>query len=280
MPRRPCAHVSNTLLRRIRLAPCTLLALVLTSRAIYPQTCTPVVPCGDSQGRGCPDLTVDPAYLAMVSSQIMTFSKTDCSVVQGDVVAGTRNLLLFNTFMPNLGPGDLVLGNPNDHPDWYDLVTCDGLPHLKDYAVARLWQPKDYALWQALRAANPEACADEIFAAHPELLARLVIGTKHAFCVEDELPMKRNTTLTCSSRGSNNPKPLFTCSFQGISVCWVDLYYPGLSGQWIDITNVRDGKYVLENEINDKHFMTETDYSNNSAAVNIKIQGGIPTVLP
>ena len=82
----------------------------------------------------------------------------------------------------------------------------------------------------------------------------------------------------CPSHG--NQSPLFDCGFQGISVCWADVYFPGLSGQWIDITGVRDGEYVLENEVNDKHFMTETDYSNNSAAVTIEIQGGIPSVLP
>ena len=278
MPRRPHARVSNTLLRRVCLAPCGLLALALASSAIYPQTCTPVVPCGDSRSRGCPDLTVDPAYLALVSSQIMTFPSTDCAVVEDEVVAGTRNMLLFYTFTPNLGPGDLVLGNPEDHPDWFDLVTCHGHPHLKDYAAFRLWKPMGYARWQALRAATPGVCADEIFAAHPDLLTQLVSGTKHAFCVEDENPMKKTTSLMCPSHG--NQSPLFDCGFQGISVCWADVYFPGLSGQWIDITGVRDGEYVLENEVNDKHFMTETDYSNNSAAVTIEIQGGIPSVLP
>ncbi len=278
MPRRLYARVSNTLLRRICVAPCGFLVLVLASHAIYPQTCTPVVPCGDSHGRGCPDLTMDPAYLALVSSQIMTFSSTDCAVVEGEVVAGTRNMLLFYTFTPNLGPGDLVLGMPSDHPDWFDLVTCHGHPHLKDYAAFRLWKPIGYARWQALRASNPGVCADEIFAAHPDLLAQLVSGTKHAFCVEDELTMKFNSSLKCPSK--SNDKFVFDCSFQGISVCFADLYFPGLSGQWIDITDVRDGEYVLENEVNDKHFMTETDYSNNSAAVTIEIHGGIPTVLP
>jgi hypothetical protein len=242
----------------------------------FGQVCVPVVPCTDKHG--CPDLAFDPTEFGFVSSQIMTFSSTDCAVVEGEVVAGTRNMLLFFTDAANLGPGDLFLGNPADHPDWFDLVTCHGHPHLKDYAAFRLWKPTGYARWQALRAATPEACADQIFAAHPELSSQLLSNSKHAFCVMDEFPMKRNSKLTCPSHGNGNST--FDCSFQGISVCWEDSYFPGLSGQWIDITDVRDGDYVLENEVNDKHFMTETDYTNNSGAVKIRILGGVATPLP
>jgi len=85
--------------------------------------------------------------------------------------------------------------------------------------------------------------------------------------------------MTCPARHSNQSNT-FDCDVQGISVCWADVYFPGLSGQWIDITDVKDGTYVLENEVNDKHFMTETDYTNNSAAVNIEIKGGVPKTLP
>src|SRR5438093_2639197 len=191
-----------------------------------PPLCQPMVPCADS--RGCPDMVIDRGVLADLlvhSIEFRTFASDDCVVLEGMVAPGTRKLLQFSTMTVNLGAGDLVLGNPEDHPDWFDLVTCHGHPHLKDYAAFRLWKPMGYARWQALRAATPGVCADEIFAAHPDLLTQLVSGTKHAFCVEDENPMKKTTSLMCPSHG--NQSPLFDCGFQGISVCWADVYFPG-----------------------------------------------------
>src|SRR5438094_1822874 len=194
MPFGRFTHVQGELARGGALASIVVVMVAAGWPHAYGQACTPAVPCADS--RGCPDLTVDPYRLAVVSSQIMTFPKTDCAVLEGEVVAGTRNMLLFYTFTPNLGPGDLVLGAPADHPDWFDLVTCHGHPHLKDYAAFRLWKPTGYARWRALRSANPGVCADEIFAAHPDLLTQLVSVTKHACCGEDEDPMKKTTSLS------------------------------------------------------------------------------------
>jgi hypothetical protein len=276
MSPRPAFHRPGRPIGRPTLFPLVLLILAVTSFHAFGQDCTPAVPCADK--RGCPDLTIDPMWLAEVLIQVKTFSDTDCAVVEGDAEPGTRTLLLFSTFTPNLGPGDLVLGNPQDHPDWFELVTCHGHAHLKDYAAFRLWTPKGYASWQALRAANPGACSATILSAHPELKAQLMSASKHAFCVEDFMTMKSNSSLTCPSHGSNSM--VFGCDYQGISTCWADLYNAGLEGQWIDITSVKDGQYFLENEVNDTHFMTETDYTNNSAAITVQITGGTVQVVP
>jgi hypothetical protein len=50
---------------------------------------------------------------------------------------------------------------------------------LKDRAVFRLWKPLGYERWVGLRAATPEACADEIFAAHPERSSRLLGNSRY-----------------------------------------------------------------------------------------------------
>jgi len=60
-------------------------------------------------------------------------------------------------------------------------------------------------------------------------------------------------------------------------VCWADIYEAGLfgsiDGQWIDVTGLADGDYVLENESNANRLITEADYSNNSSAIRIRIKG-------
>ena len=52
-----------------------------------------------------------------------------------------------------------------------------------------------------------------------------------------------------------------------------------MEGQWVDITGVADGDYVLEIEANDTHLVTEANYDNNSAAVIVRIAGLTATVV-
>ena len=67
----------------------------------------------------------------------------------------SRELIQFSTQTNNIGPGALVIGNPLDHPECFDLVTCHGHPHIQDYADYRLWTEAGYERWRALRAAHP-----------------------------------------------------------------------------------------------------------------------------
>ena len=243
-------------------------------------SCTPVVPCSDV--RGCPDLVIDggilwnggDTYGMGMSIQTRTFAPSDCNVQEGIVQAGTRKLLIFSTMTPNIGDGDLYLGNPFQHPEWYDLQTCHGHSHLKEYADYRLWTEAGYSMWTALRAANPSACAQQILVEHPELLPHLVVGAKRGFCVFDvELAgAVPNGTVACPDLLPDQRK-YFGCNEQGLGHCWADIYDASTDGQWIDITNVPYGTYYVENETNARHFFTESNYSNNSAAVKIRIRG-------
>jgi hypothetical protein len=246
--------------------------------AAFGQVCTPQVPCADP--RGCPDLTIDPGILAARNSTIVqmhTFAPTDCAVVEGMALAGTRRLLLFATQSNNLGPGAVVLGNPADHPDWFEFATCHGHYHIKDYADYRLWTTAAYTQWKALRAANPGACAAQVLDANPSLQSQLVKGNKLGLCFYDVLMMGQARSATEVCPRALDPQTYFDCDFAGLGVCWADIYEAGLfgsvDGQWIDITGLADGEYVLENESNATHLITEADYGNNSSAIRIRIKG-------
>jgi len=262
----------------IRLATIFLAVLLAFAPAAFGQTCTPQVPCADP--RGCPDLTIDPGILAARNSTIVqmhTFAPTDCAVVEGMAVAGTRRLLLFSTQSNNLGPGAVILGNPADHPDWFEFATCHGHYHIKDYADYRLWTTAGYAQWKALRAASPGACAAQVLDANPSLLSHLVKGNKLGLCFYDVLMMGQARAATEICPRTLDPQTYLDCDFAGLGVCWADIYSAGLfgsiDGQWIDITGLADGEYVLENESNATHLITEADYNNNSTAIRLRIRG-------
>lgn len=205
---------------------------------------------------GCPDLTTDAGRFEPFK-ETRTFSPGSCEVVEGNTMPGTRTLLRFRFTTPNIGAADLVVGSPQGNPN-FEYSDCHGHFHFKEFADYTLWTPEQHAQYQSLRAANPSAQAHEILEAHPEL--QPVRGDKRSFCVIDVV-----------QRELVAPPKYLTCEFQGISVGWADEYAPGLSGQYIDVTGVASGEYVLEAEVNAEHVYEESDYDNNRAWVSVTI---------
>jgi hypothetical protein len=265
-------HVSRAIWLLSVTAVATLLAGGEALAKKEPPICTPQIPCADP--RGCPDLVIDPGIITRPAHDVHTFAPTDCAVVEGMVTAGTRKLIIFSTQTNNIGPGELAIGDPLDHPEWFEFNTCHGHPHIKDYADYRLWTPAGYDLWQSLRAANPNLCAQQILDANPSLAGQLVRGNKLGLCFFDVLLMGQAFYATMQCPGTPDPEKYTDCDNAGLSVCWADIYEPiygVVDGQWIDVTDVPDGDYVLENESNAKRLIAEADYTNNSAAVLLRL---------
>ena len=86
-------------------------------------------------------------------------------------------------------------------------------------------------------------------------------GHKASFCLEDSIcPRAPAKKYECFRR------------VQGITAGCGDYYGRTLDCQWIDVTNVRDGSYLLQVSVNPQRDPEEADYSNNVATCNIVIQ--------
>ncbi|HVM44777.1 MAG TPA: lysyl oxidase family protein [Candidatus Thermoplasmatota archaeon] len=216
------------------------------------------IPCADP--RGCPDLWVDAARMQPFV-QTRTFSSSSCAVVEGMVEPGARRLLRFTFTTPNDGPGDLVIGAPAQHPEWFVWSPCHAHYHFREYADYRLWTPAGYAAWKLLREANPDVPSGALLAEHPLVAEQMVSGHKQGFCVIDIIRYQPGAVSRYRSCSSN----------QGISVGWADEYHASLDGQWVDITNVLPGVYWLEAEVNAERYYRETDYADNSAFTMFRI---------
>lgn len=234
-------------------------ALLLTIPLLMSMPVTPAatqVPCGDP--RGCPDLiaseeTMEPHL------KTKTFKPQSCVVQEGSTLAGTRRILEFTFTTPNIGAGDLIVGEPSQHPEWFEWGACHGHYHFRLYAEYRLWTPTKFAQWDALRAADPTKTGDQVLAENPGLT--YITSKKQGFCVIDVWPYLPAPGV---------PKYVL-CDFQGISVGWSDEYYDGLDGQFIDVTKVAAGTYVLEEEVNAHRLYQETSYNNNRAWTSVTI---------
>lgn len=173
-------------------------------------------PIYDNSGK--PDLTVDPKrFVSQMEIIDRLFQASDCELVEGSVGGtGYRRLLRFDTVLINSGNGDLKVGDPTDPANPYYPV-FEFSPCHQHYHIS------GFSNYQLLN-------LDGTIAAQ---------GHKQAFCLEDLLKYS-----------NDNKSNGYTCHDQGITSGWADWYFKQLSGQWIDITGVPEGDYIVHVEIN------------------------------
>jgi Lysyl oxidase len=165
-----------------------------------------------------PDLTVDPQrFVSQMEIVDRYFAPDDCAIAE-EVVGGSgyRRLLRFDTVLMNRGDGDLVVGDRSDpnnpYAPYFVYHQCHGHYHIKYFSIYELLTLDGQVV---------------------------VAGTKQGFCFEDSFKYLDGG----KSHG-------YECGNQGISAGWGDWYYKQLVGQWIDITGVPEGNYIVRVSIN------------------------------
>uniref|UniRef100_A0A3B4FHZ1 Lysyl oxidase homolog n=1 Tax=Pundamilia nyererei TaxID=303518 RepID=A0A3B4FHZ1_9CICH len=87
-------------------------------------------------------------------------------------------------------------------------------------------------------------------------------GHKASFCLED---------TSCDA----GVRRRFACTThtQGLSPGCYDTYHANIDCQWIDITDVPPGNYILKVTVNPSHLVEESDFSNNEAQCDVRYTG-------
>ena len=88
----------------------------------------------------------------------------------------------------------------------------------------------------------------------------MIHGQKVSFCLEDTW---YDPTLTVGPYFDCQTGSRDTQGIQGISVGCGDMYNAALDCQWLDVSRVPTGIYLLRIELNPTHNPPESDYSNN-----------------
>ena len=165
-----------------------------------------------------PDLVLDPQrFVAQMEIVDRYFAPEDCAIAEGVVGgSGYRRLLRFDTVLMNRGDADLVIGDRSDpnnpYAPYFVFHACHGHYHLREFSIYELLTLDG---------------------------SRAVAGTKQGFCFEDSFKYEDGG----KSHG-------YDCADQGITSGWGDWYYKQLVGQWIDITGVPEGEYIVRVSIN------------------------------
>lgn len=208
--------------------------------------CNPLYVCGDlccPLGSTCgedgscvlADLAIDGAFAAESATiRRINFQEGSCSFFEGCIGAlGQRDLLRFSLRTPNIGDGDMFLGDPTGN-DLFVYSSCHDHYHFEGYANYRLLDLN---------------------------MNEVATGHKQAFCLLDWEPFAPDAPQ----------QRKYSCEWQGIQKGWADTYENDLPCQWVDITGVVPGDYLLEITLNVNHTLGEKDYSNNQELVPITI---------
>jgi hypothetical protein len=212
-------------------------------------------------GKPCPDLALDvPKLKASIYIETRDIDPRSCSVNEGEIgAAGERRLLRFTTGAKNAGTGDLFLGDPaHGDPKYFEFAQCHGHYHFKGFADYQLLK-LDHSL--------------------------VVQGHKMSFCVEDNEPPTNPHEGTTNliprpdevPQGSPPPVDHWTpsqrtyCHHPGLHRGWEDAYANTIEGNWLDITDVAPGDYLLSITLNPQHFIAELSYDNNHTEVKIHV---------
>ena len=98
-------------------------------------------------------------------------------------------------------------------------------------------------------------------------------GAKHGFCFSDNYGSEQDPYYTgCGQAGDLQVT-------MGLSVGWGDLYRYNLPDQYIDITGLGRGRYRLEGTADADNWFQESDETNNSTWVDLRIGHGRVKVL-
>jgi hypothetical protein len=176
-----------------------------------------------------------------------------------------RDLLRFSTAVANIGQGAMELRGgavlPNGNQQVYQRVFKEGggftdslVGEFTYHATHQHIHFDGYAVYNLRQALVDDGVGDVV-----------ATGGKVSFCLLD---VTRYDSSAPSARYQ-------TCGQnQGISVGWADIYDDSLPDQWIDVTDVADGEYWLEADIDPENRLRESNESNNIARVRVSVGAG------
>jgi glucose/arabinose dehydrogenase len=190
--------------------------------------------------------------------------------------AGSRTrpvyLLGFQSAVGNIGDGPLIInghrpGLETGTMDADQLVERDGAPQevIPGAAQLRYVVSPDHRHWHLLG-------FDRYELRRAGRRAPAVRDRKTGFCLGDRYPISGRRLPAAP------PSPVYTrrCGLgepellgiqEGISVGYGDNYQANLEGQYLPLTGLRSGRYVLVHRVNARRGLRELDYTNNAASL-------------
>jgi hypothetical protein len=178
-----------------------------------------------------PDLMIDVKTAVPILVNEYYVEPTSCALSEGCLTGhGNRRIVKFNTDIFNQGTTTFAPPNPpTERPDLYEWASCHGHFHI--------------------------AALSEFYLIDPKTGKKLVRGLKRSYCAVDHAIIEPGPNAPCTAQS--------TCAEQGISRGWVDVYSSELDCQFLDVTDVPSGHYIIRQCVNPERKFYETSMENN-----------------
>jgi hypothetical protein len=188
-----------------------------------------------------------------------------------------RYLLAFPSITENVGDGplEILASRPNRRTKKMradQLVErADGSKkRYRDVGILRYERSPDHSHWHFQKFMIYELRgAEDNKLLGPDVKTGFCLGDRHRI-TDRRIPGAVSDPRFVVNCGKS--KPRLRKVREGISVGWYDNYDAYLEGQYIDITKVPAGQYVLIHRANHKKRIRETNYDNNASSALIEIR--------
>lgn len=199
-----------------------------------------------------------------------------------------RERLVFSSTIVNLGPGPFVV-EARRRSRRTPLMTANqvlagpggSLTRVRNVGRLRYVRSTDHAHWHLAKLETFEV-------RNPAIGALVAPDRKTGFCPGDRYVFQRGLPRGWNRRafGLRNDndcgkgKPRALSMLESLSPGWADVYEENVDGQFIDVTGVPAGRYVLVNRVNPQRRLREANYDNNVSSAYIELTrppGGRPT---
>jgi len=190
---------------------------------------------------------------------------------------GDRELLVFASAVDNVGTGPLVVRASRSGADVATMRAHQVVRRNDDSearspveSLLRYEQAETHAHWHLdgferyeLRDAEGET---------------VLVARKAGFCLGDRYESRRSVELPGEppdavwTHECGKGRPELRTLEEGISVGYGDDYAPRLEGQFVDVTELPPGRYLLVHVANPGRVLREASYANNAASVALALR--------
>jgi hypothetical protein len=209
---------------------------------------------------------------------------TDLVLTRAGTDAKPQYRLGFTSAVSNVGDGPLII-NGTRGPDTQTMVADQvvrergGTEHVvKGVGRLRYVVSPDHRHWHLLR-------FDRYELRRAGAGKALVRDRKTGFCLGDRYLDQRRPYRHAAKRARYTSRcgldhPEFLGITEGISVGYGDNYAANLEGQYLPVTGLPSGRYVLVHRANAGRELRELDYTNNAASLLLALRwsGGEPEI--
>ena len=256
---------STTSAKRAVLLLCMVAALAVALAALVFATNKPAQAATDK----LPDLRM---------ARIQNLQIKKCPDTSGDCDFAGQRQLRFDAIIVNVGAGAMELRgrrpNTSTAMTVYQRIFNDAGGYRERTTTAQMyfagdghnhWHLRNLESYELIRLDNGRK-----------------VGTqaKEGFCFSDNYPFgSSQAAYYTGSTGNCGSKPDAQGVFMGLSRGWGDIYRTTTVDQFINITNLKSGRYRLRATADKRNWFSETNNSNNFTWVDIRIRGSKVRVI-